>query len=308
VLLVLAVWAGTALFLTATVVRVIGYARLPRHLRWELYPIPHERADRAARGGSYFEDTDWWTRPRFRGRLGALRFMLSEMLLLKALREHNLGLWRRSYPFHLGLYLLSLTLGLVLVSTALDLVTAGASNPLSQVLYPVYRATGLLGLLLTPVGALLLLQRRLTDPALRGYSAPADLFNLVFFVAALGLLAAGRLSSGPEGPGVTAILRAALTFDTALQIPPLFLAGIVSSSLLLAYIPLTHMAHFVGKWFTWHGVRWEDEPLVPGSRLERRLMEQLSLRPTWAARHIGADGRRDWSELAGGETPPEDPA
>ena len=29
----------------------------------------------------------------------------------------------------------------------------------------------------------------------------------------------------------------------------------------LAYIPLTHMSHFVGKYFTYHAVRWDDAPL-----------------------------------------------
>jgi len=295
--LILLVWASAVVFLAATAVRIVGYARLPLHLRWELYPVPHEAPEQAAHGGSYFEQSDWWTRPRYRGRFGTLRVMLAEMLLLKALHEHNPRLWWRSFPFHLGLYLLAASLLLLLVNVLQELVTAGAETAISQGLFQVYRATGAAGLALTLFGAMALLHRRLTDPDLRGYTAPADAFNLLLFLLALGLLASGHLAAGEEGPGASAVLTAVLTFDAGLRVPPLLAAGIALSALLAAYIPLTHMAHFVAKWFTWHGVRWEDEPLVPGSRLERRIVELLATRPSWAARHIGADGRRTWAEL-----------
>ena len=35
--------------------RAIKYASMPMHLRWELYPVPHEGKD-----GSYFEELEWW--------------------------------------------------------------------------------------------------------------------------------------------------------------------------------------------------------------------------------------------------------
>ncbi len=41
-------------FVAATVARAVAYARAPIHLRWELYPVPHEPAARLAHGGSYF--------------------------------------------------------------------------------------------------------------------------------------------------------------------------------------------------------------------------------------------------------------
>ena len=44
--------------LAACIVRGLRYARAPMHLRWELYPVPHEEAKRAAYGGSRYEDTD----------------------------------------------------------------------------------------------------------------------------------------------------------------------------------------------------------------------------------------------------------
>ena len=33
------------------------------HVRWELYPVPHE-AQKAHYGGSYLEESEWWKKPR----------------------------------------------------------------------------------------------------------------------------------------------------------------------------------------------------------------------------------------------------
>jgi hypothetical protein len=61
---------------------------------------------------------------------------------------------------------------------------------------------------------------------------------------------------------------------------------------------MTHMAHFIAKWFTYHAVRWDDRPNVPGGKLEHRIAACLAMRPTWAAPHIAADGTKTWGQLA----------
>ena len=48
------------------------------------------------------------------------------------------------------------------------------------------------------------------------------------------------------------------------------------AALLLAYIPLTHMSHFVAKWFTYHHVRWSDEPNRPGASMGLRLSRRAA--------------------------------
>jgi len=40
---------SAVVFVAATVARAVMYARMPLHLRWELYPVPHEAPDRAMR-------------------------------------------------------------------------------------------------------------------------------------------------------------------------------------------------------------------------------------------------------------------
>ena len=284
--------------LVATVVRASGYARAPLHLRWELYPVPHEAADRAAHGGSYFEDSNWWTKPSHFNLRGELAAMFAEMLFLKALREFNLRLWWRSFPFHVGLYLLIATAVIVLAAAVATVFTpAVMAGALGGMIRLLYRLTGTAGLALTLVGAAGLLHRRLTDHDLKTYTTPGDLFNLGLFLAALGLLAAGYAFRPVGAPSVLGIVVGLLTWNTAIQVPGLLAAGLLLSAWLAAYIPFTHMSHFVGKYFTYHAVRWDDRVNRRGGSIERTLAEYLTYRPTWAAPHVTADGVRTWADV-----------
>ncbi len=222
--------------------------------------------------------------------------MAREILLLEGLRDANRKLWWRSFPFHVGLYLLAATVGLLAVAAPVRVVaTLSAGWPL---LHAAYRVTGTTGLVLLLVGAAGLLHRRLTDPALGPYTTPADIFNLLFFLASAGLLAAGALTRPAGSPGFADIVVGLLTFDTSVRVPPLLAAGVCVSAVLVAYIPLTHMSHFVAKWFTYHAVRWDDAPAHGDRRLAARMAENLAYRPTWSAPHVGADVRRSWAEVA----------
>ena len=285
-------------FVGATAGRAVGYARAPLHLRWELYPVPHEAPARAAHGGSYFEEADWWTRPRHFNRVGELRAMVAEVIFLKALHEFNPRLWWRSYPFHAGLYLLIATVAVVIVAAVATLLAPGAmGGAVGAAVRLAYRLSGVGGLALTFIGAGGLLHQRLADADLRTSTTPGDIFNLAWFLVALGLLAAG-FALGPAGaPGAVAIVAGLLTWDTAIQVPALAMAGLLLSALLAAYVPFTHMSHFVGKYFTYHAVRWDDATNNRGGTMEKTLAAYLTYRPTWSAPHVGADGVRTWADI-----------
>jgi len=60
---------------------------------------------------------------------------------------------------------------------------------------------------------------------------------------------------------------------------------------------MTHMAHFIAKYFTYHQVRWDERANIAGGSIEKRMAEYLMYRPTWAAPHIAAGGRT-WAEIA----------
>ena len=289
---------SVVVFVAATVARAVMYARMPLHLRWELYPVPHEAPDRAAHGGSYFEQGDWWTHKERRNLAGELGAMVPEMLFLKALREFNLALWYRSFPFHFGLYLLIATVVLVLgAAVAILTVPAAMAGALGSVLSVAYRVTGVAGVTLALVGAVGLLHRRLTDETLRTYNTAGDIFNLSWFLVAFGVLAAGYALRPAGAPSTPALIAGLLTWDTTLEIPGLFAAGLLLSAVLAAYIPFTHMSHFVGKYFTYHAVRWDDAVNRRGGAIEHTLAEYLTYRPTWAAPHVKADGTKTWADV-----------
>jgi nitrate reductase gamma subunit len=295
------VLASALVFVIGSVVRAIRYARQPIHLRWELYPVPHEDPRRVRHGGSRYEEGDWWAKPGEFHLLGELRFMASEILFMKGLWEFNRPLWRRSFPFHFGLYLLAGTLGLALLAALLEVwVPARMEGALGLGLHWLSTGTGLVGAILALIGAGLLLHRRLTAEDLKPYTAPADIFNLCWFLVAIGCLLAGHLLKGPDDPGAVAILRAVLSGDPTVRIPGLLGVGLILSALLAAYIPFTHMSHFIAKYFTYHAIRWDDRPYRPGDRIEKKLAEYLAYRPTWSARHVGADGSKTWAEVATG--------
>jgi len=89
-----------------------------------------------------------------------------------------------------------------------------------------------------------------------------------------------------------------MTFDTSIQVSPLLATGLILSSLLVAYIPMTHMSHFIAKYFTYHSIRWDDRATAKNDQIARKIAEALSFKPTWAAPHMFADGTRTWVEVA----------
>ncbi len=286
-------------FAAGCVVRAVMYAKQPLHLRWEIYPVPHEEPSRVKHGGSYFEELNWWKGSHKSYMAGELKVMVPEMLFLKALFEFNRPMWLRSFPFHFGLYLMIGTCGLLVAAALLGIwAPALMAGGLGVALHALYMAAGIAGTAMALIGALLLLVARLTDDKLKTYTVAGDIFNLVFFIAAFGVLAAGYLTRGEGAPGPAAIVAGLLKFQTNMEMPPLMAAGLVLCGLLAAYIPCTHMSHFVGKYFTYHSVRWNDAVNMPGSSIEKKLMEYLTYKPTWSSPHVTADGKRSWAEVA----------
>jgi nitrate reductase gamma subunit len=294
VLLYVVVYASFLVFAIACITRAIRYSSFPLHLRWELYPVPHEPPERVAHGGSYFETSNWWTEKRKYNLGGELGVMIPEMLFLKGLWEFNRRLWRVSFLFHFGLYLLIATIAMVFAAAVLSL---GSFTGVAMVVVAVYRGTAALGTLLALAGAAGLLVRRISDKELRNYTNPADIFNLLFFLTTLLVLTAGYVTR-PEWLNVQEIARGLLTWDTSVTIPPVFGVGLLLAAALVAYIPLTHMSHFIAKYFTYHNIRWDDAPNMKGSTIEAKIAQQLTYRPTWNASHLAADGKKNWVDIA----------
>jgi nitrate reductase gamma subunit len=295
-------YAGIAVFVVAVVVRILSFVRMPMSLRWELYPVPHE-GKRGDHGGSYLEDVNWWLKPRDVVRTYDLRAMAREILVLHALHEHNRPMWRSSFPFHMGIYL-------TIVATVLMM-----ANPLMQHVAPGLMASaygdlwrlstvvsGAGGLLLAIRGALGLLWRRLTAPDLADYTTLGHVLNLGFFVVAFGCAFATFALYDRDFALVGALVRNLVTLrlQPVATGPAGAMVALSASllALLLAYIPLTFMSHFVGKYFAYHSVRWNDEPNVRGGPQESAILANLVQKVSWAAPHIQSHGEKSWAEVA----------
>jgi nitrate reductase gamma subunit len=144
----------------------------------------------------------------------------------------------------------------------------------------------------------------MSDPGLKDFTAPADIFNLLFFVAAFGVLFAYVLAEDRTMEKSFAFVYALTTFKTAFfaklgaELGIFFTVAVCLLGLLVAYIPLTHMSHFVGKYFAYHSIRWNDEPNLKGGKHEKGIGEVLNYPVSWAAPHIEGDGKKTWADVA----------
>ncbi len=274
--------------------KAVRYATMPMHLRWELYPVAHEK-ERAAYGGSYFEEVDWWTKPRQVSRLGEVETIAREVLTLEQVRTHNRPLWLPSLAFHYGLYLL-FALGAALLAGAVPGVRSlpllgrlGGGRALA--------AWAGAGLALATVGCLALLARRTLNAELRRASTPADFFHLGLLLVVFAASWASLLGADPRLQLAAAYVKGMVTFQPVERPPGALAAAVLLVGLFLAYLPFSHMTHFFGKYFTWHSVRWDDVPNLSG-RFDARVGKLLARPVSWSAPHIGGDGKKTWAQVA----------
>jgi len=286
------VYLAVTVFISAVLYRFLKYIRNPMHLRWELYPVPHE-GKRASYGGSYMEEVDWWEKPREKSRITELKAMTQEILLLKAVWENNRPLWYLTYPFHLGLYLTGAFIALVGVGAIAQLAGV-AMGPITTLT----RLVGLAGFILGLIGAAGLFCKRLTDPGMREYSSFGHFFNLALFIITIGVGILTCLFVDPAFNMARAFAASLISFNLAPIESPLFLVQILLASLLIAYIPLTHMSHFFMKYFLYHDIRWGDEPTVDSPAIQAKIGTVLNYPVTWAAPHIAGHGKNTWAEVA----------
>ncbi len=283
-----------AISAAAFIRRTVKIWRMPVHLRWELSPVPKERG-RAQYGGSYLEEYEWWRAGRDESQAAELSYMAREILFLKALREHHRRLWWFSYPFHLGLYLLVVGGGLAVFAGVIGAL--GIPGPGWGVVDTVFPTLAAAGYGLGALGALGLFAVRVLDPTLRRTTTRVAVFNLLLlssvFATGFGVLAAGDYARQMVG-----FCEAVFSAQAAATVPGPLAAHVLAVGAFLVCLPFGPMMHFVAKYFTYHRVRWDDHPLTVGGELERKVLEELSQPVTWAAPHIGADGKRNWVDLA----------
>ncbi|PKN68797.1 MAG: hypothetical protein CVU54_13065 [Deltaproteobacteria bacterium HGW-Deltaproteobacteria-12] len=285
---------------------------LPTHVRWEIYPVQHETAAKAVYGGSYLEELNWWEKKEDRSYLNELKYMVPEIIFLRGVWKENKPLWWLTYSFHAGLYLMLITFGLLVLHAVLllwlpSIYIEGSSGRFF--LGGLIAASAWIGLVVGTIGSLALINKRVADQQWRNYSSFSDYFNLgfilLFFLSAL----VTAFVSDPWLQGAKAYTYGLLTGGQSLYAynPPQSISGaltIITASLLIAYIPWTHMSHMFMKYFLYHQVKWDDAPNLRGGKIEAAIRENLELKPTWQAKHVEADGQKSWKDIAS-STPKE---
>jgi nitrate reductase gamma subunit len=289
------VYLSVLIFLVACITRAVRIARAPMHLRWELQPVPHEKP-----GKSMFEKVDWWEHAREKNHFGELAIMIPEILLLRGVWEHNRSLWFPSFALHFGLYMLigNMVLAMALAIMLITGGTAGAGFGL--ILMQAIKGLAVVGGGLGTIGCVTMFIKRISDPGMSKYATPSHYFNLLHLGAIyLTALLWAMLDTGFV-VGVSGLYAGIFTLNAIPALPIIGLVHVAVVLLFFVYLPFTHMTHFFTKYFTYHSVRWSDEPNLPGSKLEKSIVKNVTQPVSWAAPHIGADGKKTWVDLVSG--------
>jgi nitrate reductase gamma subunit len=290
-------YVSVVVAMIAMIAKAMRYINAPEHFRWELYPVPHEKG-RAEYGGSYLEELDWWTKPRHSDMFKELKEMMAEIFFLKGVFHHNKRVWTSSFPFHLGMYLCIGWLGLLLIGAILNLAgmtIAAEATPLGLLIHYLTIVSGYVGLIISGLGAIGLIIWRASDPRQKAYNSPAEYINLVFFVIVAAFSLIAQFTADPSFSSLRAYVGSLITFSAPVGLPSLQEIEIVLVSLLIMYIPLTRMSHFVAKYFLYHSIRWNDEPNPKGSAIEKHIAELLQQKVGWKASHISTG--KSWIEV-----------
>jgi nitrate reductase gamma subunit len=291
-LLTLTLIAALAVFLLGNLSRVVKVMRMPAHLRWDLYPIPKGPHDRQRYGGSYFEETEWWTKPVGAGLGGEVVFMLKEVFFLRGVFKNFRGLWIWSLLLHWGLYL-------YIASTAVTVAVSviGAHLVFERSLFLNAAFAGCVAACtLGVIGSIGLLSLRSFSSRLKGFTSRATIFNLCLLAAIFGT---GLVALLYPSHGLLTALVDAVNWRHA--------TGVYSAAtychfalvaFFLVYFPFTHMTHMYMKYFTWHDVRWDDMPARFNEGGRKAITNNLARRVSWQAPHIHGAPEQTWNNVA----------
>lgn len=271
----------------------------PLHVRWELYPVPHEGDKKASYGGSFMEEKEWWTKPRHISHWGDIKGILTEVLFLHATFEHNLKLWFRTYPFHVGMYMLMGGTIIVVLSVIAQLCGLDPQGGFMIFVGNVMSAVVLIGSLCIIGGGVALIQRRRTDEGLNKYTTPEHYLNLGAFVL-FGVLTLAAWAFNPSYFDLSrTFIYNLFTFNLQALPSTLFVLNLLVGFFLLIWIPVTNMGHLIMKYYMYHDIRWGDEPTTYSEKNKQKISEALKYNVSWSAEHIAGDGKpKTWVDVA----------
>lgn len=293
IFLFILVWASYLFIAGTYTYRVMKYAQMPAHLRWELYPVPHDE------GKSYLEETDWSTKERNKNLLKDVLFIVKDYLTFFQYFKLNRAYWVVLYMWHVGFYLIVTFHGLVAIGAIAMIagadISAESSNTGVLILYYLTLVVGVAGFGLGCLGSIGVMIKRLADRDLNLFASLKNYFSYVFyfFVFLSGLIAWAVYD--PTFAVYREFYSGVFTFDVV-PVDPALVAHAVLFALFLFYMPSTQAMHYATKFFAYFAVRWNDSPNFRGSKVEKKLQALLGQTVTWSAPHIQTG--KTWVEVA----------
>lgn len=277
--------------------KAIKYAKMPLHLRWDLYPVTHK--NRRNHGGSPDDDLEWRKKPRRKNLIRSFMFILKDNFYLGEYFHRNRGYWVVLLPWHVG-FLLIISLHILCFFAALTMilglrVSAESANIFGKVMYYSILITGVGSFVTGSFGSVGMFIKRMADRDLRAYASPINYFNYLFLLAVF----VSGLSAWYLGDATFTEYRefwkGLITFDFK-NVELLSALHILLFSLLLIYLPFTRSMHYITRFFAFLWVNWDDKPNLKGSEIEKKVQRCLNQPVSWSAPHIRSGQK--WADLA----------
>lgn len=298
-LLLILCYLSVIIFIVVSLAKIINQLNMPVHLRWELYPVPHEKG-RSKYGGSKLEEFEWWKKENETDEVNEIKEMGKEILFLKAVWEYNKSLWLGSFPFHFGLYMIITNMILLILAGILQLTEysiSGATTGFGYYYNYLITAIAWVAASIGVFGSIRLFFSRVVDTNLRLHSSLSHYFNIILIGAIFATSLFWLISDVNYVENVSNFFAGVFSFTAVANLPTIAIWHILLSAIFIAYLPFTHMSHMYMKYFLYHSVRWEDHDVKKGSKLSYKLIEQLNYPVHWSAKHIGANGKKTWGDL-----------
>ncbi len=283
------IYLAVGVFVCATAYKIISLSRMPRQLRWDLYPLPHRGAT-----GSKYQQLDFRKHKAKFHLLSEIWEMALEILFIKRLLKNNPRLWVGSYAMHTGIYLGTFWVVLLIVGAIVRITTPEASSNIVTGLFRVIPPIGGAALVLGLVGSVYLLLRRYFESDLHTMSDRVTFLNLGLMIALFGSALAAWLVADGSFRRLDSHIAGLITFHPAAPHHPLIAIEFFLFGLFLMYLPFSRMLHFAAKYFFYHHIMWDDESMIRHSKLERERCKELAFPLQWAAPHVKTS--RSWLE------------
>lgn len=282
-------YIAVIVFLSVTIYKVRSYQEMPRHLRWDLYPIPHLGVE-----GSKYQKIDFHNKAPVFSKADEGKYLGMEMLFIKKAFVNNRKLWIGSWPLHVGIYLGAFWIALLLVGGVMEIsgIAVGMATPVSLgwIVKQMTIVVGVTAFSAGLLGTLILIWLRYTDEELRYIADFVTYINLYLMLLVFGTGFMAWFTVDPFFNVIRLHTESLLTFSGASMNSSPIVFEMMAFGVFLCYLPFSRMMHFAAKYFFYHNIMWDDEGMKPGSKLEQDINASLKYQLQWEASHISSGG------------------